>query len=268
MSYGESGFGSPSVSSAEIYDAGFGTPSSFAIVNRDTGFGSPFDPTLSAYAADAQLVGDDGGYQVRLVGPFVAGEQYTINLLNPNTGLRWECHSGYSSQIKPISLYGNYLYVYTPPAPQGDYYFEIIQPGGGAIQIANAVTLTNPATSKQTLSLRRSLPGFYKAGSRDIVSFMRGEQQSMLSALTAALGDSLRKQSGKILTGLTSDWTWGDSTLSLYSAVGFEEEGEVYVADNLFSYSGISGNILQNVQPLRVYSYRLTTGEEVTPHVE
>jgi len=242
----------------EINDLGFGSP--FNPDARNIGFGSPFDPGLTAVATASTLISDDGGDLVSISGNWASiapepvpshSEHFTVHFIHAATAREYPALAGYLGRRRSGQVYTNMLQnvirAYTPPMDRGTYHIRISYETGNLL-LNNAVTVVARNRNIETYSIRRSLPAFYKTGSREAAQESVDVQDySTVEALTRSVGQVIQRLASTPFTLLTQTWNEGDTTLHVESTLGLDPTGHVLVNGIEFSYSGKTNDTLTGV---------------------
>jgi len=261
MSSFESGFGSPEFNPpTTLKDAGFGDPAEYSEENGDTGFGSPSVDT-TVFTVNTVEIGEDGGAAITLVGAFLQGYLYTVKFVGGGE-VEYTAYNGYTTSAGAFSIDSNTMRVYAPRMAKGLYNITISD-DLGTRTLLNAVRVIDRNKSKSTISLRRSLPGFYKAGPRE--TFEAEPEFTSLSALVSSIGTVINEYHGKPCTNMREQWNWGDNTLLVDSTLNFELAGQLRVGSHLFRYTGKTVDSFTGVSILSVTSPNIAVDQEVTP---
>lgn len=260
MSSYESGFGSPLFNPPTLLsDAGFGDPAEYSEENEDTGFGSPAEDT-NVFTVNTVEIGEDGGASIVVLGSFLKNLLYTVKFVGG--GFEYIAYNGYTTKSGAFTLDGNSLKVYAPRMAKGLYSITI-NDGLVSSTLLNAVRVIERSKSKSTVSLRRSLPGFYKAGPRE--TFEAEPEFTGLSALVSSIGSIINEYHGKPCTNMREQWNWGDNVLQVDSTLNFGLAGELRIGTHLFRYTGKTVNTFTGVTIASVTSNFIAVAQEVTP---
>jgi len=258
----ETGFGSPSYSPAPTFnDWGFGDPTPFDIdteeeyiVGNDTAFGSPRVANVSAFVSgEFSELPDDGGVILEIQGKWhesgfyepvdgvVAARAlfpFAVNFIDSASGDEYPAIGEQGNNC--ITDYRQTkLFAGVPPLPLGVYDIKI-EWLTRAIYIDNAFEVFVSPRCKQTYGIRQHLPEWFNAGPRRADSESVGEYVggSLLANLTQAIGEGLQRLYGNPMTALSSDFEWGDAVCPVESTVGFPSEGQLFIGQTLYTYSG------------------------------
>lgn len=279
----ETGFGSPSFSPAPTYaDWGFGSATPFDldtleenIVGRDTGFGSPYAAVQQAVflTGEFDIIPDDGGVileinsdwstagflPIGLAGPF------EVNYISASTGEQYpaiglevanNCYTNYT-QTK--------LYAGVPPLPHGSYSVRIEWFNGTrTVSIDNAFTVALRPRCEQAYGLRRHIPSWLARGAVSARNepHTAWEQGSNIEALTKSIGDLLQVFYGRPSTCTAEVFTFGDTSLSVESTIGFADSGKLVIENIEFSYTSKIVSTFEGVSTTRQFT-EIMSGLEV-----
>lgn len=259
----ETGFGSITVSPAPTYnDWGFGSPTpvdldtgEFDVRGRDTAFGSPFDAVQSSVfiSGEFDLIPDDGGVILEinnewsLAGFYDYTEKvnyplfpFEVTFINASSGAEYDAIGEVGKQCL-TNFTQTVLYAGVPPLPHGDYDVKVSWfDGTRQLYVNSAFTVTLRTRCPNAYGLRRHLPEWFATGpeqlSYETVEAFEGYDHT-IEVLTKTVGEVLQRLAGKHTTATSDVISWGDSSISVESTIGFPESGDLFVGGVRFSYT-------------------------------
>ena len=184
----EWGYGSPSSlgvgSPTQPYDWGYGapTPTSWPTADAanefDTGYGSPYfviAPVISYQGSDSDVLPDNGGVVIKLSltpgSKWPSGGPYKIRLIDPNGVARpttGDCYSGVPGQgnlVYTDVINESMTFVLPPLAPASyDLRLRYGPTFTDEILLEDSILITRRNHGRETHSIRRQYPPFYKTG--------------------------------------------------------------------------------------------------------
>lgn len=252
----ETGFGSITYTpSLTIKDVGFGSPISSSNVGREMGFGSPNDPTLfpMSIQGDAVKIGDDGGVLLYIFGnwfnefdsprPSYVGA-FTVSFINQSTSESTLGLGGRASNKNECftNLLQTRIEVYVPPLKRGSYNIKVEWKETNTALILSAFQVVPRNKVSEVYELRKFLPSFYQAGSREISKDPVNESPiyANLEGITRSIGQQIAFLSGKLQTVSTSTFSLTDTVLNVETTLGFKSSGSIKVNGYTLNYTGIT----------------------------
>lgn len=297
------GFAHPSefLGDIEPYGFGFGDPSDLIGAGQQTtpamfGFGAPYEGYLDpAYAVGGGIAGtpdglpwfaDNGGDIMQLAGPWPAGTDFRIKVVNQDTGTVYpndptksllglrgaKPGSGVTLRTTPDGLLSCSLC----PLPPGVYDVEVrTGPGfsGTPYTITDAFRIVYRYYSREAWNIRSATPSHWRGmGPRALAAEpMPGNNSTFpqlnYRSLTAAIAEDIQEACGKAVTRLTQEVVWDLSSptvLHVETTLGFPDNGSIYVGQWEYSYTGRTPDTFTGCFPKRVYAnIALSPGEIV-----
>lgn len=262
-------------------------PQSWDLSTLDYGWGSDRGDVAPAYIiASARNIADDGGYVINIKGAWprrgASVRQrptgFAVTLIDTQ-GVRWPCYSGRAGQglVCSADIRGSTLSAYSPAAPTGAYDVEVEY--DNTVLTVGSVTLVRRTRTREEYALKSALPMLFATGARGIeyetlltpsAPSANEEDNSTLSVLLRVLGQTLADFNATgVVTRLLEPVSTTDTTLRVESTLGFSASGAVRVGGVLFTYTSISGDVLNGLSRPLGQLYSITEGAEVShdPHI-
>lgn len=265
-------------------DWGFGDvePSPWDGVVRSWGFGdvAPLATLPVSIEGEAgQVFPDDGGEIVTLIAPWPAVGPYRVRLIAsggaafPTGGF---CTAPLVVRLGAIVARDNPQVCFTgaarrrlsfilPPLPVDLYSVEVTR-NGEVTTLFNALRVVFRQRCIEDYRIRSAFPGNYTTGPRAL-SLERTTRppHGPLEALTRSFGQNAQQLAGRPVTRLGADWTPGDVTVTLESALGWPTSGAFWLAGVRWTYEGINTTTgtLSDVWPSSRQFVTIAEGQEV-----
>lgn len=258
----ETGFGSPSITSTiaqnqSVFDSGYGDPTwndiDLPATGVSTGWGSPFTSNdAQAYLLGAREYGNDGGAMISIFGlwgaifdskPNTFAGPFIVSLINRSTLEETKCYSALPTlkYLTYSDISQRVIKVSLPPLPLGAYDIKVSWGTDFAVNaiIEDALDIIKTNRCQAEYSIARSLPGYMAVRKNYTDSLPESfDDLKPLQCLVSAIGEEIQSLSGSgAFTLLIEELELSSNTALLETTLGLPSSGEVYIGNQLFSYT-------------------------------